>query len=796
MTFSRPRTRLLFPLLLAGCVGNDPRVPDGGVVADLTPASDTGGGAAPDQGVGDAGAPADLGAAPRDSGGPVEDLGRADAAAQRDAGGEEAGTDAGPDGDLGGDGGPGADLGRDGGPGADLGRDGGPGEDLGHDGGPGADLGHDGGPDLAGDDLGSPAPGPPRLRLVTPSPGLETRPLLQGTAEAGTMVHLYQGEGCPARPFATVAAATLLDPGVTALVAADSTTPFSATAQRGDGPPSACSAAVLYVHHAGRYWRETFRDDFRGPAPGDDPAGFTAPAQCVSEYQQGPHECPDATQHAGLTALNKCNWTILRQPNWMAMEYGPDANGTNGLSPLEVAVDPDLDDGVLVLSAHGYQPSGDPMPAPGTREAAALAPVYATPQASWLAPYDCVWRANTARCPVLSGAVYSKQFATLFAEGEEIPQHRGFIQEYGKFEIRARLPHGPGSFPAHWLLPQHGSWPERGEIDIMEADRHATKAFQTFHTGYCDGAAQPFQDDHRDCQALAGEGARRFHLARGAFAAARPPTDLRAAYHVYGVDWSPERLRFTVDGVVTQEIPRETKVFGNLTDFGNRPAGQARPMAIPHSEFFLILNQTVHNDAEGQVNPFGFEEQRHLIDWVRVSRICTDPADFCSADSTFDGRDGLCHPRPQDGGLLRSYPSPCTATAPPIGAADDPEARFDPCTLPCPGGGWFDGCNCSILTVPQGPQQGAERVGEAWLSPLQDGSQAMYYTAFPANACVDHFTGADGETREVPIGSFDGAHCYLDRTLPGMTHFVWGDPARFPDTHYYRGACRLAGTCQ
>lgn len=44
---------------------------------------------------------------------------------------------------------------------------------------------------------------------------------------------------------------------------------------------------------------------------------------------------------------------------------------------------------------------------------------------------------------------------------------------YGRFEIRAKLPTGKGTWPAIWMLPSvwslgNGGWPDNGEIDIME----------------------------------------------------------------------------------------------------------------------------------------------------------------------------------------------------------------------------------------------------------------------------------------------------------------------------------------
>jgi beta-glucanase (GH16 family) len=51
-----------------------------------------------------------------------------------------------------------------------------------------------------------------------------------------------------------------------------------------------------------------------------------------------------------------------------------------------------------------------------------------------------------------------------------ISKGNGSLQ-YGRIEVRAKLPAGRGTWPAIWMLPNdnsYGDWPNSGEIDIME----------------------------------------------------------------------------------------------------------------------------------------------------------------------------------------------------------------------------------------------------------------------------------------------------------------------------------------
>jgi beta-glucanase (GH16 family) len=97
-----------------------------------------------------------------------------------------------------------------------------------------------------------------------------------------------------------------------------------------------------------------------------------------------------------------------------------------------------------------------------------------------------------------------------------------FVQRYGYFEIRAKLPVGKGFFPTFWLLPWDKSWPP--EIDVMEfLGRDVTTIYTTYH--YTD----PKTGHEKDGSSIKAD-------------------DWSNDYHVFAVDWRPNLIVWYIDG--------------------------------------------------------------------------------------------------------------------------------------------------------------------------------------------------------------------------------------------------------
>jgi beta-glucanase (GH16 family) len=155
---------------------------------------------------------------------------------------------------------------------------------------------------------------------------------------------------------------------------------------------------------------------------------------------------------------------------------------------------------------------------------------------------------------------------------------------YGKIEVRAKLPHGKGTWPAIWMLPtgwKYGDWPKSGEIDIMEFVGYMPDSvFASVHTALYN-------------HAIGTQSTHGLMLA-----------DLATGFHVYALEWTAKKMRFFVDG----------KKFHEFLNNGKGPG------AWPFDEqFHIILNLAVGGNWGGKM---GVDErifpQQMLVDYVRV----------------------------------------------------------------------------------------------------------------------------------------------------------------------------------
>jgi beta-glucanase (GH16 family) len=160
-----------------------------------------------------------------------------------------------------------------------------------------------------------------------------------------------------------------------------------------------------------------------------------------------------------------------------------------------------------------------------------------------------------------------------------------FEQAYGRVEARLRVPRGQGIWPAFWMLGRDidaVGWPTSGEIDVMEnIGREPTIVHGTAHGPGYSGA-----------NAIGG--------------ADTLPAPLADDFHVFGVEWERDEIRWTVDG----------RQYFRLTPAA-LPAGGRWVFDHPH---FLLLNVAVGGAWPGEPDATLVMPQRMVVDWVRVYR--------------------------------------------------------------------------------------------------------------------------------------------------------------------------------
>ncbi|MCQ2389322.1 MAG: DUF4874 domain-containing protein [Kiritimatiellae bacterium] len=149
----------------------------------------------------------------------------------------------------------------------------------------------------------------------------------------------------------------------------------------------------------------------------------------------------------------------------------------------------------------------------------------------------------------------------------------------GKIEIRAKFDNQQGAWPAFWMLPEKGKWPDGGEIDIIERLNGDNFVYQTCHSAWTHTMKR-------------GREPR-----QGGKAVITPD-----AWNVYGLEWYDDALVWTVNGVETFRYPR--------TD--------ADPLQWPFTTpYYVLLDQQLGGNWVGEVD-LKTLPARTYVDYVRV----------------------------------------------------------------------------------------------------------------------------------------------------------------------------------
>ncbi len=185
-----------------------------------------------------------------------------------------------------------------------------------------------------------------------------------------------------------------------------------------------------------------------------------------------------------------------------------------------------------------------------------------------------------------------------------------FAFTYGYVEIRAKLPIGIGTWPAMWTLGQNITepggfwydtmgttpWPNCGEIDIME------------HWGSNQNYVQSAMHTPSSFGDTVNKGGQTI-------------ATVSSEFHIYALEWTPERMTFSVDGVThyiyepsvqnaatwpfdaNQYILLNVAVLPEILDSFNESALEIDYVRVYQDPTLSVTEEIINNDIQLYPNP-------------------------------------------------------------------------------------------------------------------------------------------------------------------------------------------------
>ena len=159
--------------------------------------------------------------------------------------------------------------------------------------------------------------------------------------------------------------------------------------------------------------------------------------------------------------------------------------------------------------------------------------------------------------------------------------------KYGRFEIKAKLPKGLGTWPAIWMLPNSihtgENWPLCGEIDIME---HVGKNENMVHFSL-----------HSELYN---------HVKNTQVTYFKQFKDVCSMFHEYAIEWTEEYIEVFVDKITTVKWYKGEN--NHITSNEGWPFDK---------EFYLILNLAIGGNWGGKIDESIFPCSME-VEYVRV----------------------------------------------------------------------------------------------------------------------------------------------------------------------------------